>query len=112
VNPELLNQLGPLVFKAVVGIILTGLLGVIMWPFRRARKEWVALKDDISATHKELVQQRTNCLSTLQQQGEKQVELLEKTVEVLNGVRIELATQTGYLSAAQPVLRRRAVAKK
>jgi hypothetical protein len=105
-NPEVMHQLGPLALKAAMGLVITGLLGVIMWPFRKAHKEWIALKGDIAATHKELVQQRTNCLNTLQNQGDKQIELLGKTVAALDGVRLELATQTGYLQAAALPVRR------
>lgn len=113
-TPDLVSQLGPLVYKTVVGLVLTGLLGVIMWPFRKARKEWSALKVNIEATHKELVQQRTNCLTTLQEQGAEQIALLVKTVSALDGVRLDLAEQTGFLRAGVAPLprRRRALAKK
>ena len=107
VAESLLTQLTPLVYKTLVGIALTGLLGVFMWPFRKARKEWVALKNEQASIHAELVQQRTNCLTTLQQQGESQVKLLEKAVAALDGVRIDLAEQTGYLKASVPKTRKR-----
>lgn len=109
-NPDFWNQIAPSIFKAAVGLVVTGLLGVVMWPFRKAHKEWIALKDEVTATRTELTQQRTNCLSTLQTQGEEQIKLLSKTVEVLEGTRLDIAQQTGYLSAiaAQPA-RRRAV---
>lgn len=68
-----------------------------MWPVRKAKKEWVALKTNLQETHKELVQQRTNCLTTLQQQGETQIELLGKTVAALDGVRLDLREQMGIL---------------
>jgi hypothetical protein len=70
-----------------------------MWPLHKAKKEWSALKEEQSSIHKELVQQRTNCLSTLQSQGDTQIELLGKTVAALDGVRLDLATQTGYMAA-------------
>jgi len=113
VNQEVWNQLAPIAFKAFVGLALTSLLGAIMWPFRKARKEWIALKSDIASTHAELVQQRTNCLSTLQAQGVTQIELLGKTVAALDGVRLDLAEQTGCLRTmtAQPI-RRRPASKK
>lgn len=111
---DFVTQLGPTVLKWIMGIVLTGLLGVFMWPFRKAHTEWTALKKNIEATHNELVQQRTNCLSTLQTQGATQIDLLGKTVAALDGVRFDLAEQTGYLraSAAQPFRRRRAPVKK
>lgn len=107
-SPELWNQLGPVVTKSIVGLVISGLLGVIVWPFRKARKEWIILKTSLASTHAELIQQRTNCLTTLQSQGETQIALLGKTVAALDGVRLDLAEQTGYLraSAAQPTRRR------
>lgn len=68
-----------------------------MWPVRKAKKEWIALKTNLQETHKELVQQRTNCLTTLQLQGETQIELLGKTVAALDGVRLDLREQMGIL---------------
>ena len=111
VNPELLNQVGPLFLKTVIGLVITGLLGVAMWPFRLARKEWKALKEEQSAIHTELVRQRENCLSTLQSQGETQIVLLGKMASTLDGVRLDLAEQTGFLRAGFTPLRRRTAKK-
>ena len=83
-----------------------------MYPFRKIHKEWSSLKEEQSAIHKELVQQRTNCLTTLQQQGATMVDLQTKTVDLLQGVRLDLAEQTGYLKAYIPTRTRRAAAKK
>jgi hypothetical protein len=89
-------------------------MGIILWPIRRARKEWVGLKQSLTNVHSELKTQRDNCLVTLQAQGVTQIELLGKTVAALDGVRLDLAEQTGCLRAmtAQPLRRHRAVAKK
>lgn len=109
-SPDVLSQLAPLALKSIVGLLITG---VIMYPFRKIHKEWSSLKEEQSAIHKELVQQRTNCLTTLQTQGEEQIKLLGKAVDVLDGVRLDLAEQTGYLKAFVPAPRiRRAAAKK
>ena len=109
--PELLNQVGPLVIKTVIGLVITGLLGVIMWPIKRASKEWKALKEEQASIHTELVRQRENCLSTLQAQGATMIELQSKTVGILEGVRLDLAEQTGYLRAGFTPLRRRTAKK-
>ena len=111
VNPELLNQVGPLLLKAAAGLAITGLLGVFMWPFRKARKEWTELKKEQASIHTELVRQRENCLSTLQAQGATMIDLQSKTVGILEGVRLDLAEQTGYLRASVPPLRRRTAKK-
>ena len=71
-----------------------------MWPIKKSRKEWGSLKDAVLATKEELERQRTNCLTTLQHQGDEQIKLLTKACDTLDGVRIDLATQTGYLQAA------------
>ena len=62
----LVTQVAPTVVKWVIGLILTGLIGVFMYPFRRARAEWIALKEEQGKIHAELVTQRNNCLATLQ----------------------------------------------
>ena len=111
VNPDLLSQVGPLLIKAAAGLVITGLLGVIMWPFRKARKEWIELKKDQASIHAELVQQRTNCLSTLQMQGDRQIELLGEVSKTLTGMALSQAEMTGYCKAntgCMPMRRRRA----
>lgn len=113
-NPDIWKEIGPALLKTGLGLIVTGMLGVIMWPFRKAHKEWTSMKHDLASVHEELVKQRTNCLTTLQEQGTEQIKLLSKTVEVLDGVRLDLAEQTGYLRAAVDVApkRRRGVSAK
>lgn len=108
-SPELMQVFYKTATTAAVGVIMA----ILLWPFRRVRKEWLAFKEKQEAMHQELVKQRTNCLSTLQLQGATQVELLGKTVAALDGVRLDLAEQTGYLKAAttQPSRRRRAALK-
>ena len=110
-NPELLNQIGPLALKAVVGLIITGLLGVIMWPLKQAKKEWVNLKAGLAETHAELITQRTNCLQTLQSQGDRQIELLGKVSDTLSGMALSQAEMTGYLRAGATPMRRRTAKK-
>lgn len=114
VADSLISQVTPTVLKWGVTVLLSGLVGAFMWPFRKARREWTALKSEQALIHQELVQQRTNCLATLQQQGEQQIDLLGKTVAALDGVRLDLAEQTGCLRTltAAPIHRRRLVAKK
>jgi hypothetical protein len=109
ISDPVITQVWPTFLKWAAGLALSGLLGAFMWPFRKVRKEWSTLKEEQNKIHAELVQQRTNCLFTLQSQGVQQIELLGKTVAALDGVRLDLAEQTGYLKAAmvQPIRRRR-----
>ena len=111
VNPDVLNQVGPLLLKAAAGLAITGLLGIFMWPLKKVNKEWKALKQEQTSIHSELVRQRENCLSTLQAQGATMIDLQSKTVGILEGVRLDLAEQTGYLRASVQPLRRRAAKK-
>ena len=95
-----------------VGVVM----GIVLWPFRRARKEWNALKEEQGKIYSELVTQRTNCLSTLQTQGDRQIELLGKVVDTLGEIRVGQAEMTGYCKANSgigcgPKVRRR-IAKK
>ena|ERR1039458_6349174 len=103
------NQLAPLVFKASVGFALTGLLGVIMWPIRKIKKEWADMKAEQVSMHSELVLQRTNCLSTLQAQGVAQIELLTKVAGSLEHIALSQAEMTGFFkaSAGLPIAPRR-----
>ncbi len=94
--------------KALVGLALTGLGGLLLWPFKAAKKEWAALKSAVTSTQAELVLQRTNCLATLSSQGEEQVKLLGKVSDTLDGLRLDTQAQTGFLQGMSmaPVRRR------
>jgi uncharacterized membrane-anchored protein YhcB (DUF1043 family) len=88
-----------LIDKALIGLAITGIGALIMWPLKTAQKEWTALKQSITDAHTELTQQRTNHLTHIENDGAKQVELLGKTTELLEGIRLDLREQTGFLQA-------------
>jgi hypothetical protein len=106
-SPDLAVFAWKVAASAAVGVIM----GIILWPIRKARTEWAGLKKSLADVHSELKTQRENCLVTLQSQGVTQIELLGKTVAALDGVRLDLREQTGYLRAAATPVRRR-IAKK
>ena len=54
-----------------------------MWPFKRVVAAYKEATEKLDAVHTELTTQRENCLTSLQRQGDKQIELLGKAVEVL-----------------------------
>ena len=85
--------------KTAVGLAITGLIGVIMWPIRSVRKEWTSLKETTQAIKEELGQQRTNCLNTLQDQGKRQIELLGDVAKTLSDIHLSQAEMTGYCKA-------------
>ncbi len=97
---EVVSVLWPYVMKSLVGLAITGIGALMIYPVKYARREWKSIKEAIASTHAELVQQRENCLSTLQSQGESQITLLTKMADTLDGVRLDLAEQTGYLRAS------------
>lgn len=75
--------------EVVVTLMVTGFLAAVSYPFRQAKAKWTALNTKLNDVHSELTTQRNNCLTTLQTQGTKQIELLEKAVDVLDGVRLD-----------------------
>jgi hypothetical protein len=81
--------------SAAVGVIMA----IVLWPFRTIKKEWVEMKKNQASIHSELVQQRTNCLTTLQTQGDRQIELLGKVSDTLTGIALSQAEMTGYCKA-------------
>ena len=92
--------LWPLLSKALWGLMVGGLGALLMWPMRKARKEWVSLKDTTASIQAELEKQRTNHLSHIESHGEQQIVILNKMVDALDGVRLDLKEQTGYLMAS------------
>lgn len=63
--------------------IIIGTVGVVWRAIRRTRHM-------LSDIHTELITQRTNCLATLQTQGLKQIEVLEK-------IDKNIAEQNGFI---------------
>jgi len=88
--------------KTALGLLVAGVGALLLWPFKEARKSWKELKNSINSTHAELILQRTNCLATLQEDGKEQVKLLGKMAETLDGVRLDLREQIGFLAASAP----------
>lgn len=76
---------------------------IVLFPFRHIAKyvrgQWEVKTKMLEEVHQELTLQRTNCLTTLQEQSKEQIKTLERVVDVLGEIRVELAEQTGYLRA-------------
>ena len=68
-----------------------------MWPIRKVKTAYKELQDAINSTHAELILQRTNCLQTLSNQGDKQVELLERMNGTLEAIHLDQARLSGRL---------------
>src|SRR5215510_2512013 len=69
----------------IVGVLGTALLSLAGFMGKKLidtiQEDRKSIKSDLAAVKDELATQRTNCLTTLQEQGQKQIELLEKMVE-------------------------------
>ena len=99
--------------KALMTLAVGGLGYIIMFPVRKARAEWISLKETTAKIYEELSQQRLNCLTTLAHQGVEQISLLAKMSDTLDGVRLDLKEQTGFIQGlVQSPRRTRAYAKK
>jgi hypothetical protein len=88
-----------ILYRIFFSLLVAGAGALIMWPIRKARTEWLSLRESIAETKNELEHQRTNCLATLQIQGQDQVNLLGKVCTTLDGVRLDLKEQTGFIQA-------------
>jgi hypothetical protein len=85
--------------KSAVGIVVGGFVTVLLWPIRKMKKEWVALKEEQSLIHEELTHQRVNHLTHIEEYGRQQTELLGKVVDTLNDIRISQSEMTGFCKA-------------
>lgn len=74
-----------------------------MFPVRTLIKKANEILDSFDSKllgiQEELSTQRTNCLTTLQNQGTEQVKLLEKVAGTLEAIHISQAEMSGYIKA-------------
>jgi hypothetical protein len=103
-----------LLFNKALMTLAVGIIGyIIMFPVRKARAEWISLKETTAKIYEELSQQRTNCLTRLQSQGDEQIKLLGKMADTLDGVRVDFKEHTGFIQGlVQSPRRTRAYTKK
>jgi len=83
--------------ELVSAVLVSAFLGVIAMPFKRIIKAYRETKDKLEDIAKELTAQRTNCLDTLQRQGDAQVALLGKSVEVLSEIKTDMKLTLEHL---------------
>ena len=86
-------------------------MAIILWPFRKIKKEWAVLKAEQASIHTELVKQRENHLTHIEEYGKRQIELLGEVSNTLTGMALSQAEQTGFLRASVQPLRRRTAKK-
>jgi hypothetical protein len=73
--------------ELVSTMLISFLLAAAAWPFKKIIKTYNEAKTKWDDIHTELVKQRTNCLDTLQVQGDSQIKLLGKACDVLGEMR-------------------------
>lgn len=84
--PSLVSQFG---HEIVITVLVTVFLAIIVWPIKRAKKEWISLREQIGGVAQELSVQRNNCLKTIQEHSSNQVELQKKTNEILEEIKLD-----------------------
>lgn len=82
-----------LVFTVLIAIVM----GAAMWPIKKISKAYKELLDGQKAVQTELSTQRTNCLTTLQAQGDRQVDLLVELNKTLTDMHLDQRTLLGLL---------------
>ena len=107
-SPDLIAFGYKVAASAAVGVIMA----VVLWPFMKIKSEWKTMKEEQGKIHSELVQQRENHLTHIEQYGKTQTELLSKMCDVLGGVRLDLREQTVILRMPCPRVRTRVAKKK
>jgi len=81
--------IGHVLVRGLIGAAVAGVSALIVYPFRWLVNSFKDVTTQLSGIQTELVHQRSNCLSTLQDQGTRQIELLEKTVGTLEAMHLD-----------------------
>jgi hypothetical protein len=69
--------------ELVSTVLVTAFLGALMYPFKKIVAAYKETQTTLKGINEELANQRNNCLTTLQTQGDKQIVLLTSAVDVL-----------------------------
>jgi hypothetical protein len=75
--------------EVVSAILVSLFIGGITLPFRKLITAYRETKSKLEDISTELTEQRTNCLNTLQKQGDEQIKLLGKSVDVLQNIQLD-----------------------
>jgi hypothetical protein len=75
--------------ELVSTILVTAFIGVITMPFRKVMQAYKEAKAALENISNELLSQRTNCLNTLQNQGEAQITLLTQIGSTLQNIQLD-----------------------
>ena len=94
---EILPVLWPYVLKSLVGLAITGIGALMLYPIRYVKKAYEELLTAVNSTHAELVHQRENHLTHMEASGAEQVKLLSKMSDTLDGVRLDFKEHRAYV---------------
>jgi hypothetical protein len=94
VSVPLLQQLTD---KIVVSLVVTAVGGALVWPFKTIKRKIEEFTVELKAVQSELVTQRTNCLTTIQNQGVTQITLLERVADTLDKTHETQIAMSGYI---------------
>ncbi len=83
--------------SALAGTAFSFLIWLVLFPLKAAYRDWMKQTERLDSIKSELEVQRTNCLATLQRQGERQIASIDKAVDTLNEIRIGQAELNGVL---------------
>ena len=76
--------------ELVSTVLVSAFIAGVTMPFRKIMQAYRETKEQLTNISTELKEQRTNCLSTLSRQGDTQVTLLQKSVEILDAMRLDM----------------------
>lgn len=78
-------------------LLVAGIIALCVWPFKILKHKIEEFTAQLQSVYAELTTQRTNCLSTLQAQGEIQIKTLEKVSETLQAMHLDQRELLGKL---------------
>jgi hypothetical protein len=93
--------------EVVSTVLVSVFIGAAMYPFKKIKSVYYEFTTKLDNINKELTTQSNNHLVHIENSNEKQLEVLGKVAETLNGVRLDLAEQTGLLRAGVPTVARK-----
>ncbi len=92
-EPYILNTFN----SAIAGLFFSFIIWLVLFPMKSIYKDWMKQTERLDAIKTELELQRSNCLTTLQYQGERQIASIDKAVDTLNEIRVGQAELNGVL---------------
>lgn len=88
------------VHEAEIGVVLTAGGWLLMFPIRnlaeKVKKFLESYEHRLDRMESELTTQRTNCLATLQKQGDEQIKTLDRMASTLDKMHESQIEMTGY----------------